>query len=372
MNALLDLTSIKDVRISVEKIFWAGFDFYDSLEDRVFGKLSRWTNKNTFSAKVDWDDGESEVLNLPMMLSCGLQLEPYEDNRPAPHPKRRRNTGGPPGGSSSLATSGVRAQDAADTTFTGESVHLQYKRGGRRFDIEWKGRTTEAITMDARTEERWRPKINRDQGEYRTPFLMWQNVALPWPFIEKMFGPDGFMNQRLSGKDQSAFHRRTTVGEGIALLGYMFAIAINPGVPVRQMWQERPKEGEKRILPLPAIGKYGISENRFEKLTSLLGMMHSVAEGELDENDPWRYCNFPIDCHNKHWREVYFNSWLLAPDESMSPFLPGAEGDGHDDIPFLSNVPRKPKPIGAEIKDVADGESGAVVFLELALKYIKV
>lgn len=41
--------------------------------------------------RIAWDDGEQEPLPLVDLLSCGFQLERYADNRPAPHPKRRRN-----------------------------------------------------------------------------------------------------------------------------------------------------------------------------------------------------------------------------------------------------------------------------------------
>ena len=78
-----------------------------------------------------------------------------------------------------------------------------------------------------------------------------------------------------------------------------------------------------------------------------------------------------MDLHNAHWEAIYEPSWLLAPDESMAPWT-AKEGDGHDDIPFLSHVPRKPKDLGGEIKDTADGESGAIIRIELALKYKRV
>ena len=38
-NILLDQKSIKGVRFSIKKIFWAGFDFYDTLEERVYGEV---------------------------------------------------------------------------------------------------------------------------------------------------------------------------------------------------------------------------------------------------------------------------------------------------------------------------------------------
>ncbi len=50
---------------------------------------------------------------------------------------------------------------------------------------------------------------------------MWANVALPMPFITRMFAaadaatstPEGYINQRLSGKDNSYNHRKTTIGQ---------------------------------------------------------------------------------------------------------------------------------------------------------------
>lgn len=226
----------------------------------------------------------------------------------------------------------------------------------------------EAIVVDERQDARNRPQINKDKSDYNTPYKMWLNVCLPEAFLHRLWGTDGWMNSRLSGKDNSAAHRKTSVGEGIQFYGYMLAIANNPGWPVRSMWSEKLAAGEKFTMPPPAYGRFGMSENRFDKLMQLHAFMHSISEDELDANDPWRYCAAVIDGHNLHWEKVYSPSWLLAPDESMSPWTVN-EGIRHQDIPFLSHVPRKPKPLGAEIKTTADGESGAIIRCELALKY---
>lgn len=364
---MLDISSVKDVRLSVGKIFWADKEFYDSLPDRIFGTVQRWVNKQQGRITILWDDEEQEPLSLCDLIPCGLKLEPYADNRPAPRARRRREN-------IEARTAGAGSGDGAvqddEQAEGGEEVGLQYRRGGRVKNISWQYTPPEGIRVDARRGERFRPKINRDKADFKTPYLMWLNVALPMRFMTRMFDSEtGYINQRLSGRDNSAQHRKTTIGEGIRYLGYMFAMAANPGTPVKNMWQETEKPAEKRILPPPALGRFGMSENRFERLSHLVSKMFSVGEGELDDTDPWRYCHLPIDMHNQHWSDIYEASWLLAPDESMCPFDPEREGDNPDDIPFLSFVPRKPKPKGAELKDVADGESGVILFMELALKY---
>ena len=67
------------------------------------------------------------------------------------------------------------------------------------------------------------------------------------------------------------------------------------------------------------------------------------------------------------WESIFEPSWLLCPDESMIPRTD--EGVLPHQLPFLSHVPRKPKDLGAEIKDTADGECGAIIRVEFALKY---
>ena len=147
---------------------------------------------------------------------------------------------------------------------------------------------------------------------------MWL-TCLPWGFITKMWGATGLINQRLDGKDCTYRHRKTSIGEGLRFYAYMLSIACQPGLPVKAMWKRSWDAGEKRTVPPPKMGRFGMSENRFCHLKSLASHMHSVSEAELDSDDPWRYCTLPIEEHNKHWEEVLTPSWLLGPDEAMSP-----------------------------------------------------
>ncbi|KAL3897546.1 MAG: hypothetical protein SGPRY_013028, partial [Prymnesium sp.] len=91
VKAFRDLSSIRDVRFSVRKIFWAGFEFFDGLAARVCGRLDKWVSKVELRVRVQWEDEAVEPLALAGLLPCEMMLEPYVDNRPAPRPKRRRN-----------------------------------------------------------------------------------------------------------------------------------------------------------------------------------------------------------------------------------------------------------------------------------------
>ena len=334
VKVLLDQASIKGVRFSISKDFWLDKEFYDSLEERVFGTFRQWGIAAELKPYIDWDDGEVDTtITLHDMVppALGLKLEPYADNRRAPQASRRRAAGEVP------------QPDPGQRRY----VDVPYKQGGRNLQQRWFFETPEAIHVDERQGERQRPKINLDSSEYNSAYKMWVNVCLPMNWVKKMFGDTGFINQRLSDRSNEYNHKKTTVGEGIQFISYVLAIANNPAWPVRRMWQDKLSPGEKKVVPPPAIGRFGMTQNRFFHLFSLIDHQHSKSEQELDASDPWRFCNLPVDCHNAHWEEIYVPSWLLAPDESMCPET--VEGDKPNQLPFLSKVPRKPKPLGCEL-----------------------
>lgn len=351
----MDLSSIKGVRFSISKDLWHERDFYNTLPDRVYGTFDQWLTIASRTPKITWDDGQTDTrLTLEQILppEYSMKLEEYADGRRPPRPKGQPRQHPQP------------ASDADAIT-----IDIEYKRGARNLTQTWVYAEPDSIDVDERTQERFRPKINREADQYSSPYRFVQNVALPMKLIKKMFGESGWINQRLSGEDNTYQNRKTTVGEGIQYISYMIAIANNPGQPVREMWAEKTKPGVKTVLPPPGIGRFGMAENRFLRLTQLVPLCYSVSEAELDQSDPWRYVNPFIDGFNDHWKEIYAPSWLLAPDELMSQWT-GQEGvDIPKAIPFSSYVPRKPAPRGAELKCVCDGESGVMMRVELALKY---
>lgn len=347
---------------SISKEFWRGYPFYDTLPERVPGKFEKWLNIAARRPKILWADGEDTLLCLEDLLhpDFKFQLEKNEETgKLPPKPRRRRNEEG---------AERVGHAPALDSDERGQTVDVPYKVGNREEVQTWEYCTPEAITEDHRRAERHRPAVNRDGQAYRTPYDFFVNVALPFELIKSMFGDQGWMNQRLSGADNSYKNRKTTVGEGLQFIGYMIALANNPGAPLYMMWAEKNGPGDKKVLPAANMGRYGMGENRFRRLQSIVAQCYSVSMAELDASDPWRYVSPMVDAFNAHWKEVYFPSWLLSPDELMCPWTVD-EGDGPNDIPWSSWVPRKPKPKGCEMKCVCDGESGVMLRVEIALKY---
>lgn len=130
-NILLDQKSINGVRFSVHRTFWAEFDFFHTLEERVFGTFVQWVRTATLRPKIRWDDGgEDTEVSLCDLLpaSLGMKLEHYANNLPPPKAagRRRRGAAGP---------------DGDDENDDGDSGHQQlivpYKLGARDCEQVW-------------------------------------------------------------------------------------------------------------------------------------------------------------------------------------------------------------------------------------------
>ena len=145
------------------------------------------------------------------------------------------------------------------------------------------------------------------------------------------------------------------------------AACFYPSESFDSLWRQKKLADD--IMPPPNFGRFGMAKNRAKKLKALHAMMFSADETELDPNDDWRYARSKTESFNKR-RELISPSWILVGDEFMSLWLgdvgivPGV-GSNYKPIPFLSFVPRKPDPLGAEGKCVADGETGCFLRVEM-------
>ena len=120
------------------------------------------------------------------------------------------------------------------------------------------------------------------------------------------------------------------------------------------MWQTKMKPDD--LVPPPALGVlHGMSERRWLKLRAA-SHFGPVPTPE----DRWAFIRPIEDSFNSHMARIYTPGWLLAPDESMDPWL-GPEGPGPDKIPRRSFVRRKPKPLGAEVKACGDATTGILI-----------
>jgi hypothetical protein len=109
------------------------------------------------------------------------------------------------------------------------------------------------------------------------------------------------------------------------------------------------------MMPPPNFGQRG-SKDKFRRWVRCLGEGTEKAK----KNGPWREVRWLVDgCNdNRDRRKTTKPSWLVVVDEAMWAWA----GQG---TPPLSFVKRKPEPLGCEVKNLCDGASGVMLFLEI-------
>lgn len=111
----------------------------------------------------------------------------------------------------------------------------------------------------------------------------------------------------------------------------------------------------------PDFGRV-LSKDRFTRIMRYLARGPDGTE-TLKQGDPWAEIRWMVDGFNETRKAQFKCGWLVTPDESMIQWT-GASGPPHG-MPHLSYVPRKPIPLGCEVKCVADGTSGVMMHIEL-------
>ena len=242
---------------------------------------------------------------------------------------------------------------------------IEYTEGSASLVQIWDVRGPTFVREDWRPGDRFRAQINLPAAKHNSLEKMLFNVALCTGFAKDC---SGFFNERLTEDGRGDWDRKTTRGEVVKMWGYLVALAFNPSAPVADAWATKSQPGDL-FTPLQ-MGRHGMHKNRFRRLEMLQGTMFTKDEDELDENDPWRYCRSPLEAFNARRTSLINPSWLMVLDEAMSAWT-GAEGVeagkgvNFKPIPFLSQVERKPEPLGGEIKVAADGISGCFLNLEI-------
>jgi hypothetical protein len=118
------------------------------------------------------------------------------------------------------------------------------------------------------------------------------------------------------------------------------------------------------MLAPPDFGRV-LSHDRFVRILRYLARGPDGTE-HMKESDPWAEIRWMVDGFNTTRKNQFRAGWIVTPDESMIQWT-GASGPPIG-MPHMSYVPRKPIPLGCEIKCVADGTSG-VMRLRFADEY---
>jgi len=89
-------------------------------------------------------------------------------------------------------------------------------------------------------------------------------------------------------------------------------------------------------------------------------------QAQADEDDgEWRQINGFVDAFNDNRLTAVIPGAVMTVDESMSMWL-GQDGDWTvEGMPHVTKIIRKPRGVGAEFKNVCDGDTGIMMRLEL-------
>jgi len=98
-----------------------------------------------------------------------------------------------------------------------------------------------------------------------------------------------------------------------------------------------------------------MAQRRFEDIKRFVPWQ--CADLRNFETDPWSMFRPGVRAFNANRRAHVTASNIKVADESMSAFQPRTTKTGQ--LPNLSFVQRKPKPLGTEFKTVADSTSGS-------------
>lgn len=367
VKILVAQQSVSGIRISIHKDFWPGLkdveECPESTEEepgpdaamwpRIVGTIKRWQNIKEFKLRMSYYDGEqTNALQYMVDDAFGLRLEKYADGRDPPRGRGDGARGTQPA---------AAAAPVPDVTF-----RAVYSVGSTEQTLVWKQLPKEGVRVDARTEERFKPVIKSGNvSNIKTPYQM-VKMMIPPKWLTRM---EKYINQRLSGLNHK--NRKTTTGECERFLWYMVALALHPGIPLEDAWRVTPKA----LTPALHLGRFGISFKRFKKLRHYMGECFDMTGEGMDMTDPYRYCRFWPEEYNENMQDVLTPGWLLAPDESMCQFKPTVTGvtdsepgkhpDDWNRIPHLDWVPRKPEPLGKELKTMCCGCTGAFINIEM-------
>ena len=174
--------------------------------------------------------------------------------------------------------------------------------------------------------------------------------------------------------------RATTRGEMLRVIGALMALSEHR-LPLREVWDAEYEDGDS-YATYQYSSFFSLSRSRLEVILSALAVVpDAVANNQQadDENgdgepaqqqqqqqrQPSRQRDSKLDAvepaiklFNDARREVRAGN-VLVIDESMSRFVTKYS---HAD---LMVIPRKPEPVGFELKSMADAESGVMLWLEL-------
>jgi hypothetical protein len=104
-----------------------------------------------------------------------------------------------------------------------------------------------------------------------------------------------------------------------------------------------------------------MTRHRFQNILESL----TFAPPTEANNDPWYPIRIIVNGFNERRKKVIFPGKILCIDECMSAWRGREDKYTHDGIPHKTKIARKPEGVGAEMKSIADGDSGIILGFDI-------
>jgi hypothetical protein len=351
----LPARKLKGVRLEINAEYfgatWAASEECDT--PRYVGIVDKWKTKNA-TLMVKWD-GWAQNRQTPLDsldydddgMDLELKLLSYENGDAPPELHVEEEEERPAGRQCRQQPSNDEEEDDEPDVVDPDVVDCHGQ--------EWKAVEPEGVNVDARTRPRNKPTLNRGEAPLDTIEKLFY-FLLPPKWVE-----DGIKYTNRNLDDHDAAHMKIDKGEWLRWWGYTLAISLNTGTPVEKMWSETPLP--ESVLPPPRMGRHGMGKNRWQAIKTALAFGPSD-DASFDADD-WCFIQPMVDAFNEHMAEVINPGWMLCIDESMSAWRGKVGKRDRFKIPKLSWVPRKPEPLGAELKTTGCALLGVILRIEL-------
>ena len=348
---------LKGVRLEVNSEFfgtaWAASD--DCTGPRIIGTVDKWKTKNAV-LMVKWE-GWSTNRQTPLDvldkdsdgMSINLKLLDYADGSAAPEKHDDQQERAPTGARRARATAGAAEAEDEEDDGAAEAVELHGQM--------WRAADPEGVSTDARALPRAKPSLNfGDAGTRPDTIDKLFYKLLPSKWVDDMVR---YTNLNLDEHD--AAHMNIDKGELLRWWGYALTLSVHTGTALDKMWSDQPIP--ESAMPPPRMGRHGISKNRFKAIRNALAF--GPSDDASFDLDGWCFIQPMVDAFNEHMNDIFCPGWLLTLDESMSAYR-GKQGQrDRKKCPNLSWVPRKPEPLGAELKTAGCALSGMIIRIEV-------
>ena len=247
--------NLKGIKVSINSEFWGEAYARSGVEPAVEGVIDRWQDEKKETLMIMWTGyARNQAAPLDKMkydeLGCDLMLELVPDKDGKVPTADEEPEEAPP------APPPRAAEEDVDPTSVIDSHGQQWQRKPSNF-----------ISSDARAEKvagnaRFKPSLNRGAQELDTIESLFE-FLLPPEWLNLFIT---YTNHNLSGADATNAKLDESGGEAKRFFGYMISLSVHTGIPLDKMWQIEPPEDSTAAAP--AMGRFGLTKNRFNKLRS--------------------------------------------------------------------------------------------------------